>query len=79
MVDGFHGMLLLSAKYQDVLFAGKRPCEKPFGMPLDGHVIPSIVEHHLMFAEDMSRLRHFRPKVLPGRFFGYALCAGKET
>ena len=35
-----------------------------------------LVEYHPIFAEDLSRLHQFGPKVLPGIFFGYVLYAG---
>ena len=35
-----------------------------------------MVEHHLISAKHLSRLRQFGPKVLPGIFFGCASHAG---
>ena len=35
-----------------------------------------MVEYHPISAKDMSRLHQFGPKVLPGKFLGYALHAG---
>ena len=45
-------------------------------MPFNGPVIPfgAMVECH---PKDLSRLHQFGPKVLPGKFIGYALCAGR--
>ena len=62
---------------QDLLFDGKTPYERRFGMPFDGPVIPfgAMVEHHHFSAKDRSRLHQFGPKVLPGTFLGYVLCA----
>ena len=47
-------------------------------MPFNGPVIPfgAMVEYHPNSAKDLSRLRHFGPKVLPGIFLGYVLYAG---
>ena len=36
----------------------------------------SMVDHHLIFAKDLSRLHQFGKKVLPGVFLGYVLYAG---
>ena len=48
-------------------------------MPCNGPVIPfgAMVESNPISAKDLSRLRHFGPKVLPSIFFGYALHAGR--
>ena len=72
MVGGFHGMLLLSAKHSRSL--GKTPCERRFGMPFNGPVVPfgAMVEDHPISAKDLSRLHQFGPHVLPGKFLGYA-------
>ena len=62
----------------DPLPDGKTPCEKRFGIPFNGPVIPfgAMVEFHPISAEDLSRLHRFGPKVLPCIFLGYALHAG---
>ena len=62
---------------QDHLSDGKTPYERRFGEPFNGPVRPfgAMVEHHPISAKDLSRLHQFRPKVLPGIFFGYALHA----
>ena len=58
---------------------GKTPCERRFGMPLNGPLIPfgAMVEYHPISVKDISRLYQFGPKVLPGIFLGYALHAGR--
>ena len=63
---------------QDLLSDGKTPYERRFGIPFNGPVIPfeAMVEYHPISAKDLSRLHQFGPKVLPGRFLGYALSAG---
>ena len=63
---------------QDLLSDGKTPCERRFGMPFNGPVIPfgAMVEYHPVSAKDLSRLHQFGPKVLPGIFHGYVLYAG---
>ena len=64
---------------QDPLSDGKSPCERRFGMPFNGTVIPfgSMVEYHPISAKDLWRLHQFGGKVLPGRFLGCALVAGR--
>ena len=64
----------------NILPDGKRPYERWFGVPFNGPVIPfgAMVEHHPVFAEDLSRLNQFGLTVLPGIFFGYALHAGEN-
>ena len=64
---------------QDLLSDGKTPYERRFGMPFVGPVIPlgAMVEYHPISAKDLSRLHQFGPKVLPGIFLGYVLCAGE--
>ena len=61
----------------DLLFGGKTPYERRFGVPFNGPVIPfgAMVEHHPISAKDISRLQ-FAPKVWPGFFLGYVLSAG---
>ena len=36
----------------------------------------AMVEYHTISAKNLSRLHQFGPKVLPGKFLGYALHAG---
>ena len=64
---------------QDVLSDGKTPCERRFGVPFNGPIIPlgAMVENHPISAEDPSRLHQFGPKVLTGIFLGHALHAGR--
>ena len=56
----------------------KTPCERRFGEPFKGPVIPfaSMVEYHPISAKDLSRLHQFGKKVLPGIFLGCVLYAG---
>ena len=51
---------------QDLLFDGKTPYERRFGMPFNGPVIPfgALVENHLISANDQSRLHQLGAKVL---------------
>ena len=69
-------MVYLSAKRH--LPDGKTPCERRFGQPFKGPIIPfgSLVESHPFTAKDQSRIHQFGKKVLPGLFLGYALYAG---
>ena len=62
----------------DLLSDGKTPCERRFGQPLKGPIIPfgSLVEYYTISAKDQSRIHQFGKKVLPGLFLGYALYAG---
>ena len=62
---------------QDASSDGKTPCERRFGVPFNGPVIPfgAVVEYHPIPAKDLSRQHQFGPKVLPGKFLGYALNA----
>ena len=62
----------------DLLSDGKTPCERRFGQPFKGPIIPfgSLVEYHLTTAKDQSRIHQFGKKVFPGLFLGYALYAG---
>ena len=62
----------------DLLSDGKTPCERRFGQPFKGPIIPfgSLDEYHLITAKDQSRIHQFGKKVLPGLFLGYALYAG---
>ena len=63
---------------QDLLSDGKTPCERRFGQPFNGPIIPfgSLVEYYPISAKDQSRIHQFGKKVLPGLFLGYALYAG---
>ena len=65
-------------KTQDLLSDGKTPCERRFGKPFKGPIIPfgSLVEYYPISAKDQSRIHQFGKKVLPGLFLGYALYAG---
>ena len=62
----------------DLLSDEKTPCERRFGQPFKGPIIPfgSLVEYHPIPAKDQSRIHQFGKKVLPGLFLGYALYAG---
>ena len=62
---------------QDLLADGTTLCERRFGEPFKGPVIPvgSMAEYHHISASDQSRLHQFGTKVLPGIFIGYVLCA----
>ena len=62
----------------DLLSDGKTPCERRFGQPIKGPIIPfgSLVKYHPTTAKDQSRIHQFGKKVLPGLFLGYALYAG---
>ena len=63
---------------QDLLADGKTPCQRRFGEPFKGPIIPSgaMVEYCPISARDQSRLHQLGKKVLPGIFLGYALIAG---
>ena len=63
---------------QDLLADGKTPCERRFGEPFKGPIIPcgAMIECHPTSPQDESRLHQFGKKVLPGIFLGYALIAG---
>ena len=62
----------------DLLSDGKTPCERRFGQPFKGPIVPfgSLVEYYPITAKDQSRIHQFGKKVLPGLFLGYALYAG---
>ena len=64
---------------QDLLSDGKTPYERRFGMPFDGPAIPigAMVDYHPISAKDQSGLHQFGANVLPGKFLGYALYAGR--
>ena len=63
----------------DLLSDGKTPCERRFGQPFKGPIIPfgSLVEYHPITAKDQSRIHQFGKKVLPGLFLGYACSRGE--
>ena len=63
---------------QDLLSDGKTLCERRFGEPLNGLVIPfgAMVEHHPISARGLSRIPQFGKKVLPGILLGHELIAG---
>ena len=63
----------------DLLSDGKTPCERRFGQPFKGPIIPfgSLVEYYPISAKNQSRIHQFGKKVLPGLFLGYALSAGE--
>ena len=62
---------------QDLLSGGRTPCERRFGKPFKGPIIPfgSLVEYHPITAKDQSRIHQFGKKVSPGLFLGYAVYA----
>ena len=63
---------------QDLFLSdGRTPYERRFGMPFISLVTPfgAVVEYHPLSAKDLSRLRQFGSKVLPGKFLGHALHA----
>ena len=71
---------------QDLLSDEKTPHERRFGAPFKGPVAPfkgpvipfgAVVEYHPISAKDLSRLHQFGSKVLPGKFLGRALHAGR--
>ena len=64
---------------QDLLSDGKTRYERRFEEPFEGPIIPfgAMVECHPMSAKDLSRLHLFGKKVLPGKFFGDVLYAGR--
>ena len=53
---------------QDLLADGKTPCERRFGQPSKGPIIP-------FGSIDLSRLHQFGPNILPGIFLGYVYYA----
>ena len=58
---------------------GKLPYERRLGEPFKRPVIPFglLTEYHPIAAKDLSRLHQFGKTVLPGKFLGYALYAGR--
>ena len=65
---------------QDLLSDGKTPCQRRFGEPFKGPIIPfgSLVYYYPISVKDQSRIHQFGKKVLLGLFFGYALYAGRN-
>ena len=63
--------------FRTKLSDGKTPYERRFRIPFNGPVIPFgvLVEYHPISAKDMSRMRQFGSKVLPGIFLGHVLYA----
>ena len=63
----------------DLLSDGTTTCERRFGQPCKGPIIPfgSLVEYHPFTAKDQSRIHQFGKKVFPGLFLGHALYAGE--
>ena len=61
----------------DLLSDRKTPCERRFGQPFKGPIIPFglVVEYDPVTAKDQSRIHQFGKKVLPGLSLGYALYA----
>ena len=62
---------------QDLLPDGKTPCEKRFGEPFKGPVIPygAMVEYHPTSPKDQARIHQLGKKVLLGIFLGFELIA----
>ena len=78
LVGGFHGMLLLPAKYSgQIVWWENTPYERRFGEPFKGPIVPfgSLVEYHCISTKDQSRIHQFGEKVLLGIFLGYVLNA----
>ena len=63
---------------QGKLSDAKTPCERRFGIPFNGPIIPfgAMVEYRPISAKDQSRLHQFGSKVLLGIFLGSALYVG---
>ena len=63
---------------QNLLCDGNSPCERRFGVPFNGPVVPfgAVVDYHPISGKDLSRLHQFGKKILSGTFLGYALYAG---
>ena len=64
---------------QDLVGDGKTPCERRFGEPFKGPIIPfgALIEYHPISPKDQSRVHHFGKKILPGKFLGCELIAGE--
>ena len=88
-LDGIGGLILWNATAICAMLktswqTGKPPCERRFGEPFDGPVIPfgAMVEYHPISSRDKPRLHQFGEKVLLGMFLGHRLIArkfGKDT
>ena len=69
---------------QDLLFDGKTPYERRFGMPFNRPGIPfgAMVEYHPISAKDISRFTSIWAKTL-GKYSSVMYCtrleSGKET
>ena len=63
---------------EDLLADGKTPCERRFGEPFDGPVIPfgAMVAYRPISSRDQPRLHQFGRKVTLGTFLGHVLIAG---
>ena len=77
MVGGILECYCYLRNIKDQVSDGKTPCERRFGVPKKGPIIPfgAMVEYHPISAKDLSRMHQFGSKVLPGTFFGYTLHA----
>ena len=66
---------------QDLLSDGKTPCERRFGIPFNGPVIPSgaMVEYHTIYGEDLSRLHQKSCQVFSSVISCTRRESGKET
>ena len=64
---------------QDLL-SDVKTCERRFGEPFRGPVIPfgAKIEYHPISTKDQSRIHQFGKRVLPGIFLGHALYAGRK-
>ena len=63
---------------EDLLADGKSPCERRFGEPCKGPVIPfrAMFEYHPISSRDQPRLHQIGKKVLLGIFLEHVLIAG---
>ena len=63
--------------FKTSLAYGKTLCERRFGEPFEGPVVPfgSMLENRPVSAKDQSRLHQFGKKVLLGMLLGYAFIA----
>ena len=64
---------------QDRLSDGKTPHERRFREPFCGSsiLLESMVECHVISAQDQARLHQFGKRVFPGIFIGNAFQAGR--
>ena len=64
---------------QDLLSDAKTPCERRFGEPFRGPVIPfgSVIEYQPICVRDQLRLHQFGKNVSRGIFLGYGLFMGR--